>query len=86
MAVFLSSFFLGLQKVSLSAVGAGHVPVTLRYFEIGGGSCHALRLVGLLTEELGSLTIIDPRQKAPSGTANGDWLSSLVSTPTPSRS
>src|SRR3954469_6062501 len=47
--------FPGLQNGSLRAVGARQVPVTLRGFGIGGGSCHALRLVRLLTEELGFL-------------------------------
>src|ERR1700704_1263106 len=61
--------FLGLQNLSLSAIGPRHIKVSFGDFDIAGGSRHALSLVRLLTEELGFLHHRPtPGRKAPART------------------
>ena len=65
LARFLLSLFLvlGLQNLSLTAIGLRHIQVSLRDFDVGSGSRLALSLVRLLTEELGFLHDRPTRQK-----------------------
>jgi hypothetical protein len=65
LALFLASLFLGFQNLSLTAIGLRHIQISLRNFDIGRGSGHALSLIGLLTEELGFLHHRQHREKAP---------------------
>jgi hypothetical protein len=65
LALFLLSLFLGLQNLSLTAIGLRHIQVSLRDFDVASVTDRDMRsaLSACLRKNLVSFTIVQPQQR-----------------------
>jgi hypothetical protein len=76
LALFLLSLFLGLQNLSLTAIGLRHIQVSLRDFDVASVTDRDMRsaLSACLRKNLVSFTIIGPAESPARMERDGESL------------